>query len=277
MAQYNKPRIYYPINSDNSDDNELDLEMMCSLAANPSKREGLKIIKGTNTYLNSLNVFVGRQRTGKSYTATREIIKICRNHPETHLIVYINQTGQPSDDTFENTKELIERPIVYVAYEQCEKFLRELLSYKDTYNKIKDHHAETTVPHELINELCDKLYIEDLSLPYLHTIIMLEDATNTATLKKGTSYINELMTQCRHIQASFFVIIHFWKALSTNLKSNLSTIYIYSGYSRQQLQYILSQMNISKTIKEVYDEYRTLGLHDKLMIDSNRCISKVIK
>ena len=277
MAQYNKPRIYYPINSDNSDDNELDLEMMCSLAANPSKREGLKIIKGTNTYLNSLNVFVGRQRTGKSYTATREIIKICRNHPETHLIVYINQTGQPSDDTFENTKDLIERPIVYVAYEQCEKFLRELLSYKDTYNKIKDHHAEDTVPHELINELCDKLYIEDLSLPYLHTIIMMEDATNTATLKKGTSYINELMTQCRHIQASFFVIIHFWKALSTNLKSNLSTIYIYSGYSRQQLQYILSQMNISKTIKEVYDEYRTLGLHDKLMIDSNKCISKVIK
>ena len=277
MAQYNKPRIYYPINSDNSDDNELDLEMMCSLAANPSKREGLKIIKGTNTYLNSLNVFVGRQRTGKSYTATREIIKICRNHPETHLIVYINQTGQPSDDTFENTKDLIERPIVYVAYEQCEKFLRELLSYKDTYNKIKDHHAEATVPHELINELCDKLYIEDLSLPYLHTIIMMEDATNTATLKKGTSYINELMTQCRHIQASFFVIIHFWKALSTNLKSNLSTIYIYSGYSRQQLQYILSQMNISKTIKEVYDEYRTLGLHDKLMIDSNKCISKVIK
>ena len=277
MAQYNKSRIYYPINSDNSDDNELDLEMMCSLAANPSKREGLKIIKGTNTYLNSLNVFVGRQRTGKSYTATREIIKICRNHPETHLIVYINQTGQPSDDTFENTKDLIERPIVYVAYEQCEKFLRELLSYKDTYNKIKDHHAEATVPHELINELCDKLYIEDLSLPYLHTIIMLEDATNTATLKKGTSYINELMTQCRHIQASFFVIIHFWKALSTNLKSNLSTIYIYSGYSRQQLQYILSQMNISKTIKEVYDEYITLGLHDKLMIDSNKCISKVIK
>ena len=277
MAQYNKSRIYYPINSDNSDDNELDLEMMCSLAANPSKREGLKIIKGTNTYLNSLNVFVGHQRTGKSYTATREIIKICRNHPETHLIVYINQTGQPSDDTFENTKDLIERPIVYVAYEQCEKFLRELLSYKDTYNKIKDHHAEATVPHELINELCDKLYIEDLSLPYLHTIIMMEDATNTATLKKGTSYINELMTQCRHIQASFFVIIHFWKALSTNLKSNLSTIYIYSGYSRQQLQYILSQMNISKTIKEVYDEYRTLGLHDKLMIDSNKCISKVIK
>ena len=272
-----KHRVYYPNSSDNSDNDDLDLEMMCSLAANPSKREGLSVIKGTNTYLNSLNVFVGRQRTGKSYTATREIIKICRNHPETHLIVYINQTGQPSDDTFENTKELIERPIVYVAYEQCEKFLRELLSYKDTYNKIKDHHAEDTVPHELINELCDKLYIEDLSLPYLHTIIMLEDATNTATLKKGTSYINELMTQCRHIQASFFVIIHFWKALSTNLKSNLSTIYIYSGYSRQQLQYILSQMNISKTIKEVYDEYRTLGLHDKLMIDSNRCISKVIK
>ncbi len=272
-----RQHIYYNNSSDEDENDDLDLEMMCSLAANPSKREGLTVIKGTNTYLNSLNVFVGRQRTGKSYTATREIIKITRNHPESHLIVYINQTGQPSDDTFENTKELIDRPIVYVQYDHCEKFLRELLSYKETYNKIKDNHAEHKVPEELKNELCDKLYIDDLNLPYLHTIVMLEDATNTKTLKKDTSYINELMTQCRHIQTSFFVIIHFWKALSTNLKSNLSTIYIYSGYSRQQLQYILSQMNIGKTVKEVYDEYRTLGLHDKLMIDSNKCISRVIK
>ena len=261
---------------DSSDDFNLDLEMQCQLAANPSNREGLKLIPGTNAYLNSLNVFVGRQRTGKSYTATREIIKICRVHPETHLVVYINQSGEPSDDTFENTKELIEKPIVYVAYNQCEKFMRELKSYKDTYNKIKDHHAEHTLPEKLKNELCDHLYIDDLKLPYLHTIVMLEDATNTKTLKTGTSYINELMTQCRHIQCSFFVVIHFWKALSTNLKSNLSTIYIYSGNSRQQLQYILSQMNLPNTYKEIYEQYRTLGQHDKLMIDSNMCTSKIL-
>ena len=52
---------------DSSESDDIALEMECQLLNNPIKKERLRKIPGTNTYANSLNVFVGRQRTGKTY------------------------------------------------------------------------------------------------------------------------------------------------------------------------------------------------------------------
>lgn len=247
---------------------EIEREMNHQLKKKKTSREDLRKIPGTNTYVNSLNVFVGRQRTGKTYTAIHEIIAISRNHPETHLLIYVNKDGKPNDDTFESTKKLIEVPIVYVSYDDCEDMLKEFLKYKDTYNVIKDKHLESKLQPNHIQELFQKLEIHDLQSRFLHTLIMLEDATQFMK-SKSANYVNDLMTKCRHIQCSFFVIIHFWKALSTNLKSNLSMIYIFSGYSRQQLNYIIYQINTNETSQNIWSSYQTLGPHEKLVIDSN--------
>ena len=248
----------------------VDDEMQINLYENPINRESLEKIPGTNTYVNSVNVFVGRQRTGKTYSAIKEIIKISRKHKETHLLVYINKDGKPNDDTFERTKDLINCSIIYVSYEDSCQYLQQLLQYKYTYNAIKDKHLEEELSEKHKNELFENLSIEDFENEYLHTIILLEDATQFMK-SKNAEYINDLMTKCRHIQCSFFVIIHFWKALSTNLKSNLSTIYIFSGYSRQQLNYILYQINVNASLNEIFEKYKTLGNHGKIIIDSNLC------
>ena len=97
-------------NEENSD--SIDDEMMINLYENHIKREAMTKIKGTNTYVNSVNVFVGRQRTGKAYTAIKEITKITRIHPETHLLVYINKDSKPNDDTFERTMDIINCSII---------------------------------------------------------------------------------------------------------------------------------------------------------------------
>lgn len=252
------------------DSDSVEDEMQINLYENPIIRESLSKIEGTNTYVNSVNVFVGRQRTGKTYTAIKEIIKITRKDPQTHLLVYINKDGKPNDDTFERTKELINCSIIYVSYDDAKQYLTKLLEYKRTYNIIKDKHLEHELTQKHFDELSENLGIVDMSKSYLHTLILLEDATQFMK-SKHVDYINDLMTKCRHIQCSFFVIIHYWKALSTNLKSNLSTIYIFSGYSRQQLNYILYQININDSIKDIYEKYKRLSEHGKLIIDSNLC------
>ena len=262
---YDSMMKYTDSESDNVDD-----EMQINLYENPINRESLEKIRGTNTYVNSLNVFVGRQRTGKTYSAIKEIIKISRHHKQTHLLVYINKDGKPNDDTFERTKDLINCSIIYVSYDDSKQYLQQLLQYKYTYNTIKDKHLERQLSDKHLNELYENLSIDDLDNDYLHTLILLEDATQFMK-SKHADYINDLMTKCRHIQCSFFVIIHYWKALNTNLKSNLSTIYIFSGYSRQQLNYILYQINVNASMKEIYDKYKQLGEHGKIIIDSNLC------
>ena len=85
-----------PFDSDSDGADSVALEMECILAANPITKERLRKIPRTHTYANSLNVFVGRQRSGKSYQAIQEIIKISRVDPNAHLVVYINENGSGS-------------------------------------------------------------------------------------------------------------------------------------------------------------------------------------
>ena len=244
-------------------------DMNALLEINPIVKERLRKIHGTNTYANSVNVYVGRPRSGKTFQALHDIISVVRNDPNVHLMVYINESGECDDDTFDRFQELIEVPIVFVRYCDSESFLRRLLEFKSIYNKIKSSGCESEVPSEVMEELCSELHIQSFHRPYLHTLILTEDATNAKVIKKGDSYINDLLTRCAHTQFSFFILIHFWKALTTNIKANLSTIYIFPGYSRQQLQYMLYQMNIPVTVKELMQEYVRLPQYGKLIIDCN--------
>ena len=257
-------------NSSDDDCDDVLEDMNALLAANPITKERLRCIPNTHTYANSVNVYVGRPRSGKTYLALHDIISVIRNDDNVHLLVYINESGQCDDDTFSRFQELITVPIVFVKYDDCEKFLKRLIRYKTIYNRIKDGNIDIrTIPTEVTNELMDELQIADYSLPYLHTLILTEDATNAKVIKRGDSYINDLLTRCAHTQFSFFILIHYWKALTTNIKANLSTIYIFGGYSRQQLAYMLYQMNVPISVKELMQHYIKLPQYGKLMIDCN--------
>ena len=252
-----------------SDDDDVKQDMQAIMFMDPIVKEKLRVIPNTHTYANSVNVYVGRPRSGKSYSAIYDILKVIRNDPHVHLLIYVNQKGECDDDTFARFQSLITVPVAFVKYDECEQYIKSIEEYKGVYNKIKEHDCEKEVPPNVTEELFDALQINDYNRDYLHTLIMLEDATATKNIKNPNSYINDLLTRCAHTQFSFFILIHFWKALTTNIKANLSTIYIYGGYSRQQLSYMLYQMNIPMTMKELYEIYRKMPQYKKLMIDCN--------
>ena len=263
--------------SEQSDSDTVYEDMNAMLTINPIKKEKLRKIRGTNTYANSVNVYVGRPRSGKTYLALHDIISVVRNDPCVHLLVYINESGNCDDDTFDRFQELITVPIMFVKYKDCEKYLKQLLEYKNIYNRIKQNNMpETKIPNDVKSEIMEYLFISDFTRDYLHTIILTEDATNAKVLRKPDSYINDLLTRCAHTQFSFFILIHYWKALTTNIKANLSTIYIFRGYSRQQLTYMLYQMNLPVSVKELWNEYAAIPNYGKLMIDCNNCNFKVL-
>ena len=258
----------YDAGTDSEDDVFEDMATMLSIK--PITKERLRKIPRTNTYANSVNAYVGRPRSGKTYLALHDIISVVRNDPNTHLLVYINEKGDCDDDTFDRFEDLITVPVVFVKYADSEKFLRQLLDYKQIYNKIKNKKIQPRdIPANVTEELFEALYINDFSRDHLHTLIMLEDATNSKQLRRADSYINDLLTRCAHTQFSFFILIHYWKALTTNIKANLSTIYIFGGYSRQQLQYMLYQMAIPTSTKELLPMYTVMPRYSKLIIDCN--------
>ena len=231
-------------------------------------RELIKPIRLTNCYTNSVNIAVGRQRTGKTYTIIKEIIKICNVHPETHLFIYVNQSGRCQDDTMEAMKSLIKCDVVYVSENDFVDFIQEILRWKELYNTIKDQHLEDEIIDEQKQQLFDILHINDFDSRRLPTLILLEDCAKSKLLTNEKSFTNQLLTKCGHIQCSFFLAVQYWKALNSNIKANVSTIFIFAGFSRQQLAYILYQTNLPYSFNEIYEQYKHLTNHEKMIVDS---------
>jgi hypothetical protein len=238
-----------------------------------SNKEQLHYIPNTNIYANSVNAYVGRPRSGKTFAAIRDIINVIRNDPNVNQLIYINESGTLDDDTFKRFIQLIDVPITYIPYNDADNYLKKQCQYKQYYNQIKEKHLETECPKEYCEDIFETLNINDFSLPYLHTLVLLEDATNSKSLKNGNSFVNDLLVRCSHTQLSFFILIHYWKALTTNVKANLSSIRIFPGYSPQQLSYMLYQTNIPISFKELYKKYSVLNSesHQSIFID---CISQ---
>lgn len=228
--------------------------------------ELIKKIPFTDTYTNSITIAAGKQRSGKTRKIIKEIIKISKLHKDTHMLLYVNKTGTKSDKTFESFNSLIEVPIEYCAQDDCEEKLNELITYKNFYNEVKANGWEEQISEEQISDVFEKLHIEDFSRPYLHTLVLLDDIANSKMLTKKTSYINSLLTQCAHINMSFFLCIQYWAALPTSIKSQVSTIYLFGGFPKQQFTYALQQITLSEPIIEIYKKYKTLRTHDYMSI-----------
>jgi hypothetical protein len=231
------------------------------------QRESLSSIHPEiHTSYNSINILVGGQGKGKSLTAWQQIIKIGAISPITHLVIYITKSGVPNDQTFDALKKLIPVPVVYISNKQAEKYVTEILGYKKLYNTVISDHLQDKIEETQISELLSALKISDLSLHWLHTIIYFEDSANHPLFKNPRMYFPQLCATCRHIGCSFYFAVQFWKSLPTELKANATTVFIFSGYSSEQLAYIFRQVPKKYPFKQIYAAYQKLLKHGRMIV-----------
>ena len=228
-----------------------------------------KIHKDINIYYNSVNIFVGKQGSGKTLSAIEEIIKISSIPNAAHLLIYVSKTGEQKDVTFESLRELIKIPITYVSQENAEEYVNALLNYKQLYYTVRNQHLENKIVDEQRMEIFQALKVRDFKAPMLHTLILFDDIANNKLLASERSYFNNLMTTCRHNHISFFLNVQFWKSLSTTIKSNVSTVFVFGTYSKEQLRYITHQITMNIPFDELYEEYRFMNKHSKIVINCN--------
>ena len=248
------------------------IENMMNKSANENKyaldSELITKIPFTNSYTNSISVAVGKQRSGKTRKIIKEMIKISKLHKPTHLVIYVNKTVNKTDKTFESFKGLIKVPILYVRQDDIEEVLMDLIKWKNVYNTIKKEKMETKVEPEQQEEIFEHLHIKNFKRPFLHTLVLLDDIANSPMLKKPTSQLNSLMTQCAHINCSFFLAVQYWIGLPAAIKSQVSVIYLFGGFSRQQLQYMLQQITLSDPFSVIFEQYKALQFQDFLIVDT---------
>ena len=255
---------------------DLFIEINEALNNNDIKTESIaKIDDEINIYYNSVNVFCGKQGSGKTLQAISEIIKISRVSDITHLLIYVSKYGTETDKTFESLKHLIQIPIIYVKYEDKDdknkdsvQVFSKIQCYKRLYEQIKKDHLEDEIEEEQKQEIFDVLKINDFSKPTLHTLILFDDVANNPLIQ-NKGFFAEMLGVCRHIHTSFFLTVQFWRSITTTIKANVSTIYIFGLFSKQQLNYMLYQIPSHYSFEEIYECYKQLQKHDCLIVDAN--------
>ena len=231
-------------------------------------------------YRNSVNILVGKQGSGKTFTCAYEIAKISQLHDETHLLVIVCKDENKEDPTIKSLASMIDLPIEYVNESNAEEYMRNLLACKQKYNairkeikerkmipKIRSNMNENDFDIDTMKNTLNVLKIHDFSREYLHTLVLFNDIAKSKLFNRPTNYFNQLLPICRHIQCSFFLNVQFWKSLPPEIKANATTIIIFGGFDVRQLYYIFSQVPTACSVKEIIPEYRQLKKHDKLIVD----------
>ncbi len=227
---------------------------------------------------NSLNIYCGKQGSGKTYSCCSDIVKICCATNDFHMLIYISKSGRVHDPTFETIKKLITIPIVYVSEDEAVDTVKNILYHKNLYHQIKNNNFEDEIEDEQIEEIKTVLKIDDLTQNSLNTLILMEDAANSPLLKNPSSYFSNLLTRLRHsdVRATVFILVQNWKTLNTIIKSQTSSIFIFKGFSRQQLHYILGQLPIGEEFDDIWSQYLNLNLHGKMYINAQNGVIKFI-
>ena len=223
-----------------------------------------KISDNINFKYNSFNIFLGKQGTGKTTSILKELMKLSTIKNDYHLIIYVSNNS--SDDTFNKLKNYINIPIVKTDYQHLNQQFEQLIKLKDTYNKMIDGEIPKS------DEILANLYINDFSKDRLHTFILMDDAA--FVLKNENNPWFKWLCQLRHLNTTVALCLQIWKSINPSLKSQITSINIFKGYSRQQLNFIYQQIAVDVDFNEFMRMYNKLNTRQKLIID---CVEGQIK
>jgi hypothetical protein len=102
---------------------------------------------------NSINLYIGRRGSGKTYNVMRELIKLSQlpNRGGYNLFFYV--TDKTSDKTVNEMLSLIKLKVKVVTYKNAIKFIPDLISAKDAYDQVFEKGLVNSVTKECEQDL----------------------------------------------------------------------------------------------------------------------------
>ena len=235
-------------------------KVMDTLNANGSKTSGALISQihpDINVRYNSVNVIVGKQSLGKTVVALEEIIKISLLGTH-HLLIYVTKNGDENDLSFQSLKHLLKIPYVTVSEKDSKPFIEELIAAKNLYYRIKREHVEDQIVPEQKEALFEVLHVNDFDKSTLHTLVLFDDISNNKLFSSEESFFSQQIRRCRHTNMTYFLLIQGWKGIKPHVKNEITTLFIFPCFNRQQLHFIYSQSASNLSFDEFYDFYRQM-------------------
>lgn len=173
-----------------------------------------KIHKNINFCYNSLNVCLGRQGSGKTTLLFTELLKLDSLPDQGNYegIIYVT-----ADDNQDETFLTLVSCVKHIAVKHAR--FDQVLDLLQQYFQMRDPKSNK------------------------HIFMVLEDAT--FKLVKDNSQWCNWLTQLRHFRMTVWINLHVWKAITNQIRTQITTLFVAPGYSRQQMQIIYRQCPIA--------------------------------
>jgi hypothetical protein len=214
---------------------------------------------------NSINLYIGRRGSGKTYNVMRELIKLS-HLPGYNLFVYI--TDMTSDKTVNEMLSLIKLKVKVVSYKDAVKFVPDLISAKDAYDQVIEKGLRNAITEECKDDLFASVDIDRWTNITPCTVILYDDAINSFKQTHNKPLL-DLLFQNRQPKITYFLCMQDGFALPPQIKRNLDSCMLFGGFTdKMAIQNLFRQLN-SSTVenRELQNIYDSLGNRDALLFD----------
>lgn len=184
-------------------------------------------------YYNSVNIAIGKQGCGKTTFLCKQLIMLAYvpNQPYS-AILYVGKGDM--DYTFMSLKQFFRIPVFASTYDNFLGMFQQYCQEREQDNS--------------------------------HVFIIFEDAS--FMFQKENSDWNNIICRLRHLRCTVWLNIHVWKSVSTTFKSQLTTAFVFPGFSREQMQWIYRQMSVCDPFAVFFARYGALRPRQCMKIDN---------
>ena len=133
---------------------------------------------------NSINLFIGRRGSGKTFNVMRELIKLSGlpNCGGYNSFIYV--TDKTNDNTVNELIKLIKLKTKVVKYEDAPNFLADLIDAKNAYEDVLKKGLQSGVSKNCKKDLFETLDLNGFTPATPSTVVLYDDAINIFKTQK---------------------------------------------------------------------------------------------
>jgi hypothetical protein len=217
---------------------------------------------------NSINLYIGRRGSGKTFNVIRELTKLSHlpNYGGYNSFVYC--TDKTNDSTVNELLQLVKLNTRIVSYDDMRTFLPDLIDAKSAYQEVLDKELVNDIDDDCRNDLLTAVDVAEFGDSTPGTIILYDDAINIFKYPKNRKLL-DLLHQNRQPRITYFLCLQDAFGIPPQIKRNLDSCILFGGFNDMQMVGVMLRQLNSSRIKsgDLTSVYRHLTNRSGLMFD----------
>jgi hypothetical protein len=175
---------------------------------------------------NSINLYIGRRGSGKTFNVLRELIKLSQLPECGGYNSFIYCTDKTNDNTVKELLGLVRLKVRVVTYADMSVFLSDLIDAKNAYQEVIEKDLVSSISNRCRNDLLKAVDVPEFTEQTPGTIVLYDDAINIFKERKYKPLL-DLLHQNRQPRITYFLCMQDGFALPPQVKRNLDTCFIF--------------------------------------------------